>query len=164
MSGPKPPKVELCDDEKQSLEKLVRCGKTRHMIVQRAQIVLTAAIGLNNEEIARQVRVHVETVRTWRGRWLAKQEISLEDLSAEDRLEDEPRSGAPARISGEQVCQIIALACELPKESGRPISQWTAREIAEEVMRRGIVDKISERHAARLLKRGIFNRTAGVTG
>jgi putative transposase len=51
---------------------------------------------------------------------------------------------------------LIALACEQPKE--RPISHWTGREIAEEVMARGIIKYISPRHATRLLKKEISNR------
>ena len=76
-------------------------------------------------------------------------------MSVADRLADAPRPGAPARIGAEQVCAIVALACEAPAQSDRPISQWTGREIAEEITRRGIVETISTRHAARLLKRGI---------
>jgi hypothetical protein len=57
------------------------------------------------------------------------------------------------------VCRIVALACEAPSASGRPISQWSGREIAAEIVRRGIVVTISGRHAARLLKRGISSRT-----
>jgi putative transposase len=56
------------------------------------------------------------------------------------------------------------LACEPPGASKRPISQWTSREIADEIKQRGIVTEISGRHAARLLKRGISNRTASATG
>jgi hypothetical protein len=52
---------------------------------------------------------------------------------------------------------MVAMACEAPSE--RPISHWTGREIADEVMRRGIVKQISPRHAARLLKKGISNHT-----
>ncbi|MFQ6102108.1 MAG: helix-turn-helix domain-containing protein [Anaerolineae bacterium] len=81
------------------------------------------------------------------------QPIPLADLSVEERLEDLPRPGAPARITADQVCQITAMACEHPEDSGRPISHWTNREIADEIMKRGIVDQISPRHAARLLKR-----------
>ena len=77
---------------------------------------------------------------------------------------DAPRSGRPVRITDEQVTRIIALACEAPERSGRPISQWTGREIADEIKRRGIVAEISERHAARLLKRGHCNPTAGAIG
>jgi len=164
MSGPLPPKVELGDCEKEALTKLVRCGNTRRKIVDRARIVLAAATGLNNEEISRQLGINTDTVRKWRGRWLAKQAIGLEDLSAEARLDDEPRSGAPRKITDEQVCQILALTCELPETSGRPLSQWTAREIADEIRSRGIVDNISDRHVMTLLKRGISSHTAGATG
>jgi putative transposase len=52
------------------------------------------------------------------------------------------------------VCQILALACEQPSGSGRPISQWSHRELADEIVRRGITDRISPRHASRLLKSG----------
>jgi putative transposase len=80
-------------------------------------------------------------------------------LAVEQRLTDAPRSGSPARITPEQRCRIVALACEAPSASGRPISQWTGREIAAEIVRRGIVATISGRHAARLLKKGISSRT-----
>jgi putative transposase len=90
--------------------------------------------------------------------------VAVADLSVEARLADAPRSGTPARIGPEQVCRIVALACEAPSASGRPISQWGGREIADEVMRRGIVATISPRHAARLLKRGISSPTGSATG
>src|SRR6266550_2617784 len=64
-----------------------------------------------------------------------------------------PREGAPAKFTPEQVCQIIALACEKPADSDRPISHWSHRELADEIVRRGIVESISPRHAGRLLKR-----------
>jgi hypothetical protein len=51
------------------------------------------------------------------------------------------------------------MACEAPEKAGRPISQWTGREIADELVARGIVEAISARHAARLLKKGDCNRT-----
>ena len=60
--------------------------------------------------------------------------------------------GRSERERLQQVCQIIALACELPATTGRPISQWTGRELADEVVRRGLTDRLSPRHAARLLK------------
>jgi hypothetical protein len=57
------------------------------------------------------------------------------------------------------VCQIEQVACEVPEKAGRTISQWTGREIADELVKRGIVDRISSRHAARLLKKGVCSRT-----
>jgi len=103
-------------------------------------------------------------VRLWRERWLVLQPASLADLPVADRLSDAPRPGAPRRITDEQVCRIVELACAAPERSGRPISQWTGREIAKEIKARGIVEQISGRHAARLLKRGICSRSAGDTG
>lgn len=164
MRGPKPPSIELTEVERQALEALTRRHSTPQQIAFRARIVLACADGLNNAQVARQLDTNVNTVRHWRTRWLGLQAISLDDLSVAERLEDAPRPGAPARITAEQVCQIVALACEAPEKVGRPISQWTGREIAEEIMARGIVETISERHAERLLKRGTSSPTASATG
>jgi putative transposase len=49
---------------------------------------------------------------------------------------------------------MAAFACEAPVKAGRPISQWTGREIADELKKRGIVEQISSRHASHLLKKG----------
>lgn len=153
MPGPKPARIELSEAEKQELQRLVRRHNVRQQIALRARIILAAGDGKSNAEIARTLHVTLDTVRLWRRRWLDLQLISLDDLSVEERLEDLPRPGAPARITSEQVCQITALACEKPEDSERPITHWTAREVADEIIQRGIVDKISPRHAARLLKR-----------
>jgi len=154
MPGPKPPEIELTDEARQGLEKLVRRHNTPQQVALRGRIVLAAADGQNNSQIAEKLEISVPTARLWRNRWLVLQPISLDDLSIEERLEDLPRPGAPAEITAEQRCQIEAMACEEPEDSGRPISHWTAQEIADEIIKRGIVDHISPRHAARLLKRG----------
>jgi transposase len=108
--------------------------------------------------------VSLPTVRRWRERWLLLHYVSLSDLDVTARLTDVPRPGRPIQISDTQVCQIVRLACEAPSESGRPITEWTGREIADEAKRRQIVPSISPRHAARLVKRGIFNRIASAAG
>lgn len=153
MPGPKAPEVELTDEERQGLEKLVRRHNTPQQIALRGRIVLAAADGRSNAQIARELGTNVETPRLWRNRWLNLSPIALDDLSVEERLEDLPRPGAPPQITADQRCQIEAMACEEPEDSERPISHWTAREIADEIMKRGILDQISPRHAARLLKR-----------
>jgi len=153
MPGPKPPEIHLTDEERQGLKKLVNRHNARQQVALRARIVLAANESKNNSRIARDHKIGVITARRWRSRWLALQAIPLAELSVEERLEDLPRPGAPARITAEQVCRIVALACEDPEDSKRPISHWTNREIADEIMKRGIVDTISPRHAARLLKR-----------
>lgn len=154
MPGPKPPPIEITPIEHQALEKLVHRHNVGQQIALRGRIVLAAAAGKNNSEIARDLKVTLATVRLWRGRWRDLQPIGLTDLSVEERLADLPRSGAPVQITAEQRCQIEALACEQPEGSERPISHWTGREIADEIMKRGIVEQISARHAGRLLKRG----------
>jgi putative transposase len=164
MRGPKPPAIELTDEERRGLEALVRRHTTPQQVALRARLVLAAAAGLDNAQVARQEGVGVETARHWRGRWLGLRPVALADLSVAERLEDAPRSGAPVRITAEQVCRIVALACEAPDAAGRPISQWTGREVADEAIKRGIVPTISPRHAGRLLKRGTSSRTASATG
>jgi transposase len=154
MPIPKAQVVNLTDAERQSLAKLIKRHQVGQQIALRAKIVLAAARGLKNKEIAQTYEVTLDTVRLWRNRWVKLQDISLEDLSLEDRLADAPRPGAPAKITADQRCRIEALACEKPEESGRPITHWTAREIADELKKRKIVANISPRHAARLLKRG----------
>ncbi|MDQ3182733.1 MAG: helix-turn-helix domain-containing protein [Actinomycetota bacterium] len=162
MRGPKPPSIELAAPERQELQRLLKRHSTPQQLVLRAWIVLAAADGANNRQIARQLGVSLDMVRRWRERWIALGAASLEDLPVAERLTDASRPGKPRTITPEQECQIIALACESPQGgeegSGRPISQWTGREIAEEIERRGIVEKISARHAGRLLKRGTSNR------
>jgi putative transposase len=164
MRGPKPIRIDLSAAECAELEQLVRRHTTPQHMALRARIVLAAATDANNSQIARQEGVNVDTVRLWRQRWLICAAVSLDDLPLLDRLSDAPRSGKPARITDQQVCHILELACEAPECSGRPISHWSEREIADEVKARGIVDVISGRHAARLLKRGHSNRIASATG
>ena len=153
MPGAKAQVVKLSDAEKQGLEKLIKRHQVGQQIAMRARIVLAAARGQKNKEIAREYKVTLDTVSLWRNRWVNLQDISFDDLSIEDRLQDAPRPGAPARITADQRCQIEALACEKPEKSDRPITNWTAREIADELKKRKIVKNISPRHAARLLKR-----------
>jgi putative transposase len=153
MPIPKAQVVKLSDAERNGLEKLIKRHQIGQQIALRARIVLAAAHEQKNQEIAQAYNVSLDTVRLWRNRWVKLQDICLEDLSLEDRLQDAPRPGAPIRITADQRCRIEALACEKPEASDRPITHWTAREIADELKKRKIVDDISPRHAARLLKR-----------
>ena len=152
MPGPKPPEIVLSAAERGELERLVSAHKTGQALVRRARVVLLAAMDYSNVEIARLVPMDEEAVGLWRRRWAKQQSVPLEELSAAERLADAPRPGAVPRLSAEQVCQIVALACEQPSGSGRPISHWSGRELADEIVRRGITERISARHAARLLK------------
>lgn len=152
MPGPELSALELSGEERLALETLVRRHTAGQQLVLRGRIILAAADGVNQSTIAARLGTTINTVRYWRRRWLGLQMIPVAELSVEERLADAPRSGTPARITADQVCRIVALACETPADSARPISQWTGREVAAEAMKRGIVERISPRHAARLLK------------
>ena len=145
MPGPRPPEIILTDAEHRDLEKLVSRYTTEQQKALRGRIVLLAAQGRNTPEIARELKTSLDTVRLWRRRWLDLQPISLKDLSVEERLEDLPRPGTPPRLTADQICQIEQMACEKPEKAGRPISQWTGREIADELVKRGIVTSFIER-------------------
>ena len=149
MSGPKAPSVPLSADERQELLTLIRAHKTPQHCSFRAQIILQLAEGHNAREVARHLGTSRVTVRRWRHHWLARHACAVSE-----RLQDAPRPGAPTTFDVEQWCQIMALACEPPADSDRPISHWTPRELAAEAIKRGIVATISERHVGRFLKSG----------
>jgi putative transposase len=154
--GPKPPAITLTPAERQALEALLRQHSAPQQLVLRARIVLASAQGLNNAQVARELAVSLDAARLWRRRWLETAPADPEaPLDVAVRLQDLPRPGAPGRFTAEQFCQLIAMGCEIPEGSDRPISHWTPREMADEAQKRGIVDQISPRHAGRLLKRGI---------
>jgi putative transposase len=131
-------------------------------MVTRGKIILMADDGLNNQYIADDLGIHVQTPRRWRNRWaeaaerLKDIETDLDDKALyahiKEMLSDEPRSGAPATFTPEQICQIVALSCEPPGASGRPITHWTHAELADEVIKRNIVESISPRSVGRFLK------------
>ncbi len=79
-------------------------------------------------------------------------------------LTDVVRSGAPPRFSAEQVAGIIALACELPADSGLPVSHWTPSELAREAAKRGLVESISPRQVDRFLAMRPCDRTRANIG
>lgn len=70
----------------------------------------------------------------------------------EDCLRDAPRSGAPPTFSPRQIVSIISIACEKPELCGRPVSKWTSREVADEAVKRKIVEKISASHVGEILR------------
>lgn len=166
MPGPRPEPIILTDRQREMLEQLTRRTNSTQGLVRRARIVLTAAEGYNNEQISRKLGLNRETVRLWRGAWLsaAQRLAEVEEaeegeekelrLRIEEALADAPRSGTPATFTAEQICQIVALACEGPGECGRPVTHWSPPELADEAIERGIVGSISPRSVGRFLKGG----------
>ena len=161
------PVIELSARQQEVLERLVRGSTVEQRLVQRARIVLAAARGGLNRDLAEDLGVNVGTVGRWRRRWAAAQErLARAEKSPRtsdlgpcitEILVDAPRSGWPGIFTPEQIVQIIAIACEQPEEdSERPVTHWTPREVAEEAAKRKIVPRISVRTVGRFLKPGGF--------
>lgn len=158
-------KVIISERQQKILEEFRKSRTLGKCLTQRATIIVLGFAGKLNEEIALQVGLNRTQVGIWRKRWrdawdtLCVWECTEPHRLREailDVLSDAPRPGAPATFTAEQVSQIVALACEPPKLSGRPISHWTLRELRDEVITRQIVTDIS---ASRI---GDFLRQAAV--
>lgn len=162
---PKLPAIVLRETERLLLESLVRRSTCPQAVAIRAKVVLAAADGLGVVAIAHRAGCSRELARRWRGRYRLAQQgwgpnLAQWDEAAlagkiEAALSDEYRCGCPGKFTAEQYCQIMALACEkTPDDCDRPVSNWTARELADEAAKRGIVACISPRQVGRFLKRG----------
>jgi putative transposase len=154
----------LSERQEKLLKQITCCTTNPYRLVRRAKLILGAASGDSNTAISQKLDLARGQVRWWRNRWIQaseklasaeKQQLSEQKLKGaiEQVLTDEPRSGTPNFFSTEQVVQIVAIACESPSQSKRPISHWTPRELALEAVKRGVVEQISPRSVGRFLKR-----------
>lgn len=125
--------VTVLPEQREALERLVRTHSTPQQLALRAHIIVRAADGMGVRASARELGVWPKTVRYWRKRWRE----AADRQSVPEQLADVQRSGAPATFTPEQICALVAMTCEKPSESERPISHWSQREIADEAMRRG---------------------------
>ncbi len=145
----------LSAQEKAELERLSRRHTAPRRAVERARIILLAAQNIRASAIAATLHVSTNTARKWIKRYTRKppgtpttenpapQPSAVEPPPAKlSRLADAPRSGRPDTITAEQICSIIALACEKPEEHGRPITHWSARELRDQVIQEGILSPI----------------------
>jgi putative transposase len=155
-------KTIITERQQEILQSLAFARGSPQGLAHRAEIILLAFDGLKNEAIARKLQCERHGVGIWRRRWqkyfdqlaviecvekpTALREAILEVLS------DLPRAGCGGKFTPDEIARILATACEPPEKSGRPISQWTARELADEVVKRQIVSSISVRQVGRFLK------------
>lgn len=122
--------VTLTASERKTLKKRVRGAKTHWRDRLRALIVLAAARGHRNARIARDLGIDEGTVRKWRGRFAELRLAGLRDL---------PRCGRPRLIPEQDRAAVVALACQLPVDTGVPLSRWTGPELAAELAAQGLV-------------------------
>ncbi|MEO5375850.1 MAG: helix-turn-helix domain-containing protein [Alphaproteobacteria bacterium] len=139
--------IVLSLEQRAALEGLVRAHRTGQQLALRARMILLLADGIAIHEVARRLGVWPKTVRHWRKRWMSS------SVGVAECLSDAPRPGAPATITPEQICALVALACEPPEAGGVPITHWSQSELAREAVRRGLMETISQRSVGRILKR-----------
>jgi putative transposase len=163
MPTPYAPPIALSLRQKTILEQIARETTNPYRLVRRVQLVLGASKGESNSALSKQLVLSRNQVQLWRERWLLASESlgqgECEDISdsqlrqrIEVILQDELRSGTGVKFTVEQIVQIVALACEVPASSGRPMSHWSPGELADEATKRGIVERISPRSVGRFLK------------
>ena len=155
--------ITLSARQQRLLERLARCPTTSQQVVKRSRILLALAAGESVSRIARMLATTRATVYKWWA-WWRRQSPAIARAEQQERsdhrfsafltqcLRDAYRRGTPATFSPQQLVKIIALACEHPSASGRPITQWSSRELAAELTKRGIVTTISRATVSRLLK------------
>lgn len=159
--------ITLTERQLDILSRLDRANKTEQNLARRVRIVLLAAQGMQNKDISTQLSTTDLRVSRWRRRWAESEALLKKAEELVDNgdfrnsqlrevvssiLSDRPRSGAPPTFSAEQIAAIFAIACMPPEDLGLPISHWTAKALAHEVIKRKIISSISTRQVARFLK------------
>lgn len=156
-------RVTITEQQQTILTEFAKARTEEVALAQRSRIILLAFAKHSNEQISSEVNLNPDQVGRWRKRW----QIAWDSLiqvecggkphelrnAIKKVLADLPRSGRPRRIDTTQQTKMISLACENPEDSGRPISNWTGWELAEELKSRSIIDSISPRWVTELLRR-----------
>ena len=152
MSG-KAAKIMLTERQHSILQQIIHSTTAAQRLVERANLIVLAFGGMFNRAISGIIGLRRKQIGVWRRRWKqsfdALVAIECRESQAalrraiEDVLSDAPRSGSSGKFTAEQVTQVLAMACEPADQSGRPINEWTGRELADELVRRKIVASIS---------------------
>lgn len=157
-------KVSFTERQQDTLRTMTRSSTCSQALAQRARMILLAFDGASNEEIADRIGCERHAVGIWRRRWSDAfprlilveccEKPSALRRAIEALIGDLPRGGSPGKFTAAQVTQILAVACEPPEGCGRPVTHWTPRELADEVIKRDLVESISPRQVGRFLKDG----------
>jgi putative transposase len=158
----------MTDRQRNLLEQEAGKRTTLRQYSERIPILLRGSEGQSNGQVARDLSISLNTVKSWRRRWesdyasLCEFEKGLDGKPVCDhkllqemleRLKDLPRSGTPKRISLAQEQQIVALACRKPTDYGVEMTNWTLAMLAKVAIAQGILDSISPRYVAEILKK-----------
>lgn len=142
MSRRSPFEVRLSVEDRAVLRERASSLTAAHAVVVRARIVLLAADGEQNVDIARRVGVCVDVASKWRKRFCEERLAGLNDR---------PRAGRPRRFGSAVVAGIKAMACEPPEQRQVPLSRWSSFELAAQAVSEGLVESISSSTVRRWL-------------
>ena len=143
-------RVQLNEQERLRLQKIVRSGKDKARKITRCRILLLAdeANGKKDEEISNALNVCLATIFNIRRRY------SQEGL--ERAIGEGARSGQPPKFKGRAAAKITAIACSKPPEGQ---ARWSLRLLADRAVELKIVDSISHQSVSNILKKTNLNRT-----
>src|SRR2546425_11133923 len=95
-------KVVLSEKEQEALVQITKRHRSEQQLAQRARIILAAAQGNSNAQIARELHINVDTVRLWRGRWGGLEGGGPVTPPEKGGLEKGPRPGKPPQVTAGQ--------------------------------------------------------------
>jgi transposase len=133
--------IQLTQEQRTELKKLVSTGSTQARVATRARIILLAAKGEGNQAIADALEV------SWRTVIRIKSRFTLEGMGA---IKEHARPGRPPRITGDIEARLVMLACSKPPE-GR--SRWTLQLLADKLIELEYIDHISDVGVMKRLKK-----------
>jgi putative transposase len=133
--------IHLTDDQRQELNKLIKTGATQARVITRARIVLLAAKGESNLQIANSLDTSERTVIRIRQRF---QEEGIQALY------ERQRPGRVPTITGDIEAKLVTLACSSPPH-GR--GRWTLQLLADKMVELGYVESISDVGVMKRLKK-----------
>lgn len=158
--------ITLHDREIKAFQSLIQSSTTGQEMLKRCRIILEFSEGKTKYSINKKYGIPYNTMSKWIKVWKSKERILKEtDSDAEIKkrilsiLKDAPRSGAPKKFQEHEVCNIIALACSNPEDVEVPLSHWSCRTLAREVVNQGLVKSISFKQIANFLKSGEVKTT-----
>lgn len=131
--------VNLIDEERNELERIVKTGHRSARVIRRAQTLLWIDQGKSDREITELLNVTASTVSNTRKKWVT-----------EGTVEDKPRPGRPPVLDGKQEALLVAIACS---DAPKGVETWTMQLLADRLVELGTVDKISDETVRLRLKK-----------